>query len=138
MVSVNGNYENKRNYYLFKELSAQITDVKEKDTQKVNEGKAEFVKECGAELLTAGVYTNAVNFVSKPAELDKETSSELAQLFAMAGISQKLPTAEEYARIAGNVKANIAKFDPFETEKHIETLFANEQLMDILAEETIL
>lgn len=136
MVSVNGNFENKRSYYLFKELAAKTIDVKENVQEKVVEVKPEFVKECGTELLTAGVYTNSVNFVSKPSKLDVETEKDLTKLFAMAGISHKLPTAEEYARIAGNVSANISKFEPFETEKHVEMLFAGTNLLEVLDEET--
>lgn len=136
MVSVNGNFESKRNYFFTKDAKLLATEVKEKEEAKVAEKRTEFIKECGNELLTAGVYTNAVNFISKPAKLDDETLKDLTQMFAMAGISHRLPTAEEYNRIAGNVKASIGKFEPLETEKHVEMLFANSEIMDMLAEET--
>jgi len=134
MVSVNGNYENKGNYYFTKEI-AKKEIAEEKVEKAVVEEKAEF-KERGEELLAAGMYGKAVNMFTLQEKLDKETADELSEMFAMAGISHRLPTAAEYARIAGSTKATIAQIAPFETEKHIELLF-NSKEMDLLAEETM-
>ncbi len=134
MVNVNGNYENKGNYYFTKEI-AKKEIVEEKVEKAVVEEKPEF-KERGEELLKAGMYSVAVNMFTKNDKLDKETANELRDLFAMAGISHRLPTASEYERIAGSTKATLAQIAPFETEKHIELLF-NSKEMDILAEETL-
>lgn len=133
MVSVNGNYENKGNYYFTRDIvKEKITE--EKVEKAVVEEKAEF-KERGDELLAAGMYGKTVNMFTLSEKLDKETADELSEMFAMAGISHRLPTAAEYARIAGSTKATIAQIAPFETEKHIEMLF-NSKRMDLLADET--
>lgn len=134
MVSVNGNYENKGNYYFTKEIvKKEIAD--EKIEKAVVEEKPEF-KERGEELLKSGMYSVAVNMFTRNDKLDKETAADLRELYAMAGISHRLPTAAEYERIAGSTKATIAQIAPFETEKHIELLF-NSKEMDLLAEETM-
>ena len=134
MVSVNGNYDNKGNYYFAKEVGKKEI-VEEKTEKTVVEGNVSF-KERGEELLAAGMYGKAVNMFTFKDKLDKETADELSEMFAMAGITHRLPTAGEYARIAGSTKASLAQFAPFETEKHIEILF-NSKDMDILAEETM-
>ncbi len=134
MVSVNGNYENKGNYYFTKEI-AKKEIAEEKVEKALVEGKAEFT-ERGDELLTTGMYSVAVNMFAKSDKLDKETADDLRELYAMAGISHRLPTVAEYERIAGSTKATIAQIAPFETEKHIEMLF-NSKAMDFLAEETM-
>lgn len=134
MVSVNGNYDNKGNYYFTKEVvKKEITEEKVEKT--VVEEKTGF-KERGEELLTAGMYGKAVNMFILNEKLDRETAEELSEMFAMAGISHRLPTATEYARIAGATQASLARFSPFETEKHIEMLFGNTKMMDLLADET--
>lgn len=133
MVSVNGNYENKGNYYFTKDVvKKEIAD--EKVEKAVVEEKAEF-KERGEELLASGMYSVAVNMFTRNDKLDKETAADLRELYAMAGISHRLPTAVEYERIAGSTKATIAQIAPFETEKHIEMLFRS-NAFDLLAEET--
>ena len=133
MVSVNGNYENKGNYYFTKDVvKKKIAD--EKVEKAVVEEKAEF-KERGEELLASGMYSVAVNMFTRNDKLDKETAADLRELYAMAGISHRLPTAAEYERIAGSTKATIAQIAPFETEKHIEMLFSS-NAFDLLAEET--
>ncbi len=133
MVSVNGNYENKGNYYFTKDVvKKEIAD--EKVEKAVVEEKAEF-KERGEELLASGMYSVAVNMFTRNDKLDKETAADLRELYAMAGISHRLPTAAEYERIAGSTKATIAQIAPFETEKHIEMLFSS-NAFDLLAEET--
>lgn len=133
MVSVNGNYENKGNYYFTKDVvKKEIAD--EKVEKAVVEEKAEF-KERGEELLASGMYSVAVNMFTRNDKLDKETAADLRELYAMAGISHRLPTAVEYERIAGSTKATIAQIAPFETEKHIEMLFSS-NAFDLLAEET--
>ena len=132
MVSVNGNYENKGNYYFTKEIAKK--EIAEGKVEKaVVEEKAEF-KELGDELLTSGMYSVAVNMFARSSQLDSETAADLRELYAMAGISHRLPTAAEYERIAGSTKASIAQIAPFETEKHVEMLFADS--MDLLADET--
>lgn len=133
MVSVNGNYENKGNYYFTRDVVREKI-AEEKVEKAVVEEKPEF-KERGDELLAAGMYGKTVNMFTLNDKLDKETADELSEMFAMAGISHRLPTAVEYARIAGSTKSTIAQIAPFETEKHIEMLF-NSKAMDLLAEET--
>ena len=134
MVSVNGNYENKGNYYFTKEIVKK--EIAEGKVEKaVVEEKAEF-KELGDELLTSGMYSVAVNMFARSSQLDSETAADLRELYAMAGISHRLPTAAEYERIAGSTKASIAQIAPFETEKHVEMLFADSKVMDLLADET--
>lgn len=133
MVSVNGNFE-KGNYYFTKEI-AKKEIAEEKVEKAVVEEKAEF-KERGDELLASGMYSVAVNMFTRTDKLDKETAADLTELYAMAGISHRLPTAAEYERIAGSTKATIAQIAPFETEKHVEMLFADSKVMDLLAEET--
>lgn len=134
MVSVNGNFENKGNYYFTKEIVKK--EIAEEKVEKAKvEGKAEF-KERGEELLSAEMYTAAVNMFAVNDKLDKEVAEDLKEMFAMAGISHRLPTAAEYARIANVTKASIQQIAPFETEKHIATLFADSKMMDLLAEET--
>lgn len=134
MVSVNGNYENKGNYYFTKEIAKK--EIAEGKVEKaVVEEKSEF-KELGDELLTSGMYSVAVNMFKRSDKLDNETAADLRELYAMAGISHRLPTAAEYERIAGSTKASIAQIAPFETEKHVEMLFADSKVMDLLADET--
>lgn len=134
MVSVNGNYENKGNYYFTKEIAKK--EIAEGKVEKaVVEEKAEF-KELGDELLTSGMYSVVVNMFARSSQLDSETAADLRELYAMAGISHRLPTAAEYERIAGSTKASIAQIAPFETEKHVEMLFADSKVMDLLADET--
>lgn len=134
MVSVNGNFKNKGNYYFTKEIVKK--EIAEEKVEKAKvEGKAEF-KERGEELMSAEMYTAAVNMFAVNDKLDKEVAEDLKEMFAMAGISHRLPTAAEYARIAKTTKANIQQFAPFETEKHIESLFSDSNMMDFLAEET--
>ncbi len=134
MVSVNGNYENKGNYYFTKEIAKK--EIAEGKVEKaVVEEKAEF-KELGDELLTSGMYSVSVNMFARSSQLDSETAADLRELYAMAGISHRLPTAAEYERIAGSTKASIAQIAPFETEKHVEMLFADSKVMDLLADET--
>lgn len=133
MVSVNGNFE-KGNYYFTKKI-AKKEIAEEKVEKAVVEEKAEF-KERGDELLASGMYSVAVNMFTRTDKLDKETAADLTELYAMAGISHRLPTAAEYERIAGSTKATIAQIAPFETEKHVEMLFADSKVMDLLAEET--
>lgn len=133
MVNVNGNYENKGNYYFTKDIVKKEI-AEEKVEKAVVEGKAEF-KERGDELLKSGMYSVAVNMFTRTDKLDKETADDLRELYAMAGISHRLPTAVEYERIAGSTKATIAQIAPFETEKHIEMLF-NSKAFDLLSEET--
>jgi len=134
MVSVNGNFD-KGNYFFTRDIvKKEIVDEKVEKAV-VQEKQPEF-KERGEELLAAGAYGKAVNLFAFGEKLDKTTADELSEMFAMAGISHRLPTAQEYARIAGSTKASIAQFAPFETERHVEELFANHNLMDFLAEET--
>ena len=133
MVSVNGNYENKGNYYFTKEIAKK--EIAEGKVEKaVVEEKPEF-KELGDELLASGMYSVAVNMFTRSSQLDSETAADLRELYAMAGISHRLPTVAEYERIAGSTKASIAQIAPFETEKHVEMLFADSKVMDLLADE---
>lgn len=134
MVRVNGNFENKGNYFFTKDIVNK--EIKEEKVEKaVVENKADFT-ERGDELLAAAMYGKQVNFVSVADKLDNETAAELKELFEMAGISHRLPTASEYARIAGSTVSAVKAFQPFETEKNIEVLFSNANFMDMLAEET--
>lgn len=134
MVSVNGNYD-KGNYFFTKEVVKK--EIKEEKIEKaVVEEKQQEFRERGEELLTAGMYGKTVNMLTLKNKLDQETADELSEMFAMAGISHRLPTAAEYARIAGSTKAAIEQFTSFETEKHIEMLFSS-KAMDMLAEETM-
>lgn len=135
MVSVNGNYKNKGNYYFAKEV-AKKDFVEEKVEKTKEEGKTAEFKELGDELLSAEMFTAQVNMFTVNEKLDKETADDLRELFEMAGISHRLPTAVEYARIANNTKAAVEKIAPFETERNVEMLFANSTLMNILEEET--
>ena len=134
MVRVNGNFENNRHYFLANDVVKKEV-AEEKVEKAVVENKPEF-KERGEELLAAGMFGKQVNFVVKNDKLDDETAVELKELFAMAGISHRLPTASEYARIAGSTVSAVKAFQPFETEKNIEVLFSNANFMDMLAEET--
>lgn len=134
MVRVNGNFENKGNYLFTKDIVNK--EIKEEKVEKaVVENKADFT-ERGDELLASAMYGKQVNFVSVADKLDNETATELKELFEMAGISHRLPTASEYARIAGSTVSAVKAFQPFETEKNIELLFSNANFMDMLAEET--
>ena len=134
MVRINGNFENKGNYFVAKDF-ANKEILEEKVEKAVVENQVDF-KERGDELLASGLYGKQVNFVSVSDKLDKETAAELKELFAMAGISHKLPTATEYARIAGSTTSAINKFQSFETERNIEMLFLGSNFLDMLAEET--
>ena len=134
MVRINGNFENKGNYFVAKDF-ANKEILEEKVEKAVVENQVDF-KERGDELLASGLYGKQVNFVSVSDKLDKETAAELKELFAMAGISHKLPTATEYARIAGSTTSAINKIQSFETERNIEMLFSGSNFLDILAEET--
>ena len=133
MVSVNGNFENKGNYFLTKDVVKKEI-AGDKVEKAVVENKADF-KERGDELLAAGMYGKQVQFVSMNERLDNETAVELKEMFEMAGISFRLPTAAEYARIAGSTVSAVKAFQSFETERNIEMLFANSNFMDMLAEE---
>ena len=134
MVRVNGNFENKGNYFFTKDIVNK--EIKEEKVEKaVVENKADFT-ERGDELLASAMYGKQVNFVSVADKLDNETATELKELFEMAGISHRLPTASEYARIASSTVSAVKAFQPFETEKNIELLFSNANFMDMLAEET--
>lgn len=134
MVRINGNFENKGNYFLANDVVKKEI-LEEKVEKKVVENKPDF-KERGEELLASAMFGKQVNFVSVADKLDNETEAELKELFAMAGISHRLPTATEYARIAGSTASAIKAFQPFETEHNIEMLFSNSAFMDMLAEET--
>ena len=134
MVSVNRNFENKGNYLFTKEIGKK--DIKEEKVEKaVVEEKAAFT-ERGDELLASVSQNKAVAMFTFNDKLDKETANELRELFDMAGISYRLPTATEYARIAGSTTSAVKAFQPFETEHNIEMLFSNSMFMDMLAEET--
>ena len=134
MVRVNGNYDNKGNYFFTKEIVKKEI-AEEKVEKAVVEEKTAF-KERGEELLSAGMFGKTLNLFTLNERLDNETADELSEMFAMAGISHRLPTATEYARIAGSTKASLAQIAPFETEMHVEMLFSNTKVMDLLAEET--
>ena len=118
MVSVNGNFD-KGKFFLANDIVKKEVVDEKVDKVVVEEKQPEF-KELGEELLTAGTYGKSVSMFAFSEKLDKETSDELSELFAMAGISHRLPTAQEYARIAGSTRASIAQFAPLETEKHVE------------------
>ena len=134
MVSVNGNFDKGR-FFFAKDVEKK--DVAETKVEKavVEEKQPEF-KERGEELLAATMFGKAINFFTVNEQIDKETADELSEMFAMAGISHRLPTAQEYARIAGITRNSIAQFTPLETERHVEELFANPNLLYFLAEET--
>ena len=134
MVSVNGNFDKGRFFFTNEIAKKEVTEEKVEKAV-VEEQQPEF-KERGEELLAAGAYGKAVNMFAFNEKLDKTTADELSEMFAMAGISHRLPTAQEYARIAGSTRASIAQIAPLETEKHVEELFANSTIMDLLADET--
>jgi len=136
MVRVNGNFENNRNYFVKNEKEIKQEVVKE---VVVDENKQPKFVDKGDELLKSTLVANdTLMFVNKE-RLDKQTEKDLKELFQMAGISHMpLPTAAEYARIAGGTRADLAKFAEFETEKNIETLFGNAALMDALYDESLI
>ena len=135
MVRVNGNFESNRNLFVKNEKEIKQEVVKE---AVVEENKGQKFVERGDDLLNSVRVANDAFMFFKNEKLDKEVASDLAQMYEMAGISHRaLPTATEYARIAGSTKADLAKFREFETEKNIETLFSNSALMDALYEESI-
>ncbi len=134
MVGGNGHYDYKGNYFYAKEIVKKEI-AEEKVDKAVVEEKATF-KERGEELLSAGMFGKTLNLFTVNERLDNETPVELSEMFAMAGISHRLPTATEYARIAGSTKASLEKIAPFETEMHVEMLFGNTKVMDLLADET--
>lgn len=134
MVRIDGNFESNRNYYLKNEKELKEKAIKEVVSEE--KGRAGFVEK-GEELLNlTRVANDALMFVKNP-KLDSDTATELKELYEMAGIgSRPLPTAVEYARIAGSTKANLAKFKDFETERNISELFSNSDLMDNLLDES--
>ena len=68
MVRVNGNFENKGNYFFTKDIVNK--EIKEEKVEKaVVENKADFT-ERGDELLAAAMYGKQVNFVSVADKLD--------------------------------------------------------------------
>lgn len=135
MVRVNGNFESNRNLFVKNEKEIKQEVVKE---TVVKEDKAQNFVERGEDLLNSARVANDAFMFFKNEKLDKEVVSDLTQMYEMAGIAHRaLPTAAEYARIAGSTKADLAKFTEFETEKNIETLFSNSALMDALYEESI-
>jgi len=134
MVRINGNYENKGNYSFTKDIVKK--EITEEKVEKTVVGNVADFKERGEELLASGMYGKAVNLLSFSDKLDKETADELSEMFAMAGISHRLPTASEYARIAGSTTSAMKAFEPFETERNIELLFSNSNFLDVLADET--
>ena len=135
MVRVNGNFESNRNYFLRNEKEIKQETVKEVTVEEKKQAK--FVDK-GEELLNSARVANDAFVLIKTAKLDKQTSEDLAEMYAMAGIAHRpLPTAQEYARIAGATKADLAKFNEFETEKNIEVLFSNSNLMEMLYEESL-
>lgn len=135
MVSVNGNFENKGKYYFTNDVAKKEIAEEKVEKQVVEETKPEF-RERGEELLKAGSFTAPVNMFTVNEKLDREVASELTEMFAMAGISHRLPNAVEYARIAGVTKNATEQMTPFETEKHVQMLFNNSRAMNFLAEET--
>ena len=135
MVSVNGNFKNNGNYYFTNDVVKKEIAEEKVEKQVVEEAKPEF-RERGEELLKAGSFTAPVNKFTVTEKLDRETALELTEMFAMAGISHRLPTAVEYARIAGVTKNATDQMAPFETERHVEMLFNNSKAMRFLAEET--
>lgn len=135
MVRVNGNFESNRNYFVKNEREVKQEIVKE---IAVNENKQQKFADKSDELLNSTRVANDALMFFKNEKLDKEVASDLTQLYEMAGIAHRaLPTATEYARIAGATKADITKFNEFETEKNIEVLFSNSALMDALQEESM-
>ena len=133
MVSVNRNYGNNGNYFFTKEIVKK--EITEDKVEKVRVEEKHNFTERGEELLNVG-FNKAVNLFAFNERLDKNTADELTEMFAMAGISHRLPTATEYARISGSTQAAIAQFAPFETERNIEMLFSNSNVLDLLVEET--
>lgn len=133
MVSVNGNYDNRANYFLAKEVVKKEIAEEKVEKAVVEQAKQEF-KERGEELLN-GAYNVPTNMFVIADRIDKETADELSEMFAMAGISHRLPTRTEYARIAGATQVVLGKLEPFATEQRIQELFKNAP-MDLLAEET--
>jgi len=134
MVRIDGNFESNRNLFVKNEKEIKQEVVKD---VVVEEKKQKFV-EHGEDLLNSVRVANDAFMFFRSEKLDKEVASDLAQMYKMAGIAHRaLPTAAEYARIAGATKADLAKFTEFETEKNIETLFSNSALMDALYEESI-
>lgn len=136
MVRIDGNFENNRNYFVKNEKEVKQEVVKE---VAVDENKQPKFVDKGDELLKSTLVANdTLMFVGRE-KLDKQTEKDLKELFAMAGISHvPLPSAAEYARIAGVTKGDLAKFQEFETEKNIETLFGNAALMDALYDESLI
>lgn len=134
MVRINGNFESNRNYFVKNEKEIQKEIVKEIN---VDEGKQAKSVEKGEDLLkSARVANDAFMFVNQ-GKLDGQIANDLKELYQMAGIGHRaLPTAHEYARIAGATRADLAKFTDFETEKDIQNLFGNAQLMAVLEEES--
>ena len=136
MVRIDGNFESNRNYYLKNEKELKENAVKEVVAEE--KGHAGFVEK-GEELLNLTRVANDALMFVKSTKLDKHVAGELKELYEMAGIgSRPLPTAAEYARIAGSTKADLAKFNDFETEKNISELFSNSDLMDSLLDESMI
>ncbi|MBQ2612251.1 hypothetical protein IJF81_07675 [bacterium] len=64
--------------------------------------------------------------------VDEETAKDLADMFALAGLSSKyMPTKDVYARIGGEVNAVAKQFNEIETETNIRKLFASNEFKQL-------
>ncbi len=105
----------------YEALRASRTEKKQVEEVKANTKQAE-TKELGEKLLEQP-YAK-INFVSSQGVVSKEDSADLAQLFAMAGLTKtRMPSKAVYERINSSVAQVSKVMNDIETEDHIEELF---------------
>jgi len=107
---------------------AKIQDAQEKKVKKeVIEARPAQVKKFDANSLEALSLQNIAG-MKLAKRVEEETAKDLAQMFAMAGLSSKyMPNKEVYERIA-SATANTGKFfEDVETEQNIRKLFASNE-----------
>lgn len=105
----------------------KVSESKEKKVEKkdVETPKVE-VRQCEADSLEAMSLQNIAG-MKLAGKVDEQTQNDLAQMFAMAGISQKfMPTADVYSRIASSTVNAGRIFDDVKTENNVRNLFASD------------
>jgi len=108
--------------------SKQIKEAQEKKVEKkeIEAGKVESKKFDANSLEALSLQNIAGMKLAK--RVDDETAKDLADMFAMAGLSAKyMPTNDVYERIASAAVNTGKYFENAETEQNIRKLFASNE-----------
>ncbi len=120
---INGKFNKGLNFFTQKELTKneEAKEIKKETPASAQQG----TKELGEDLLDPRYFANALGFVRQGSSLSKTDADELSQMYAMAGIKAPLPTASQYASIAGITNAFQKGIDNLSTANNAEKLFSS-------------